>query len=82
MPQAANPIWFEVSGPGELVATDNGDPADLVSFASNERKAYNGLTLAISMSRPGALEPYLSARTARNAGSAENDSVASCPMRG
>jgi beta-galactosidase len=47
VPQADNAITFSVSGPAEIVATDNGDPADMVSFSSKERKAYSGLALAI-----------------------------------
>jgi beta-galactosidase len=47
VPEAGNQITFEISGPGEIAATDNGDAADLVSFASKERKAFNGLALAI-----------------------------------
>lgn len=44
---ANNKISFELEGPGEIVATDNGNPASLVSFASNEREAFSGLLLAI-----------------------------------
>ena len=47
VPQADNAITFSVSGPAEIVATDNGDPADMVSFSSKERKTYSGLALAI-----------------------------------
>jgi beta-galactosidase len=47
VPQADNAIRFSVSGPAKIVATDNGDPADMVSFSSKERKAYSGLALAI-----------------------------------
>ncbi|MEO8403251.1 MAG: beta-galactosidase GalB [Chitinophagaceae bacterium] len=54
VPQADNKIQFEISGPGEIVSTDNGDPADLVSFHSNQRKAYNGLTLVIVRAKKGA----------------------------
>ena len=46
VPQATNNIAFDVSGAGELVATDNGDPADFTVFASKERRAYSGLALA------------------------------------
>jgi beta-galactosidase len=45
--QSANKINFEIAGPGEIIATDNGDPAGMVSFASKERDAYSGLALAI-----------------------------------
>jgi beta-galactosidase len=47
IPDANNKIVFTIEGPGEIVATDNGDPADLLSFASKERRAYSGLALAI-----------------------------------
>lgn len=40
-------ISFTLEGMGEIVATDNGDPANLVSFASHEREAYNGMALVI-----------------------------------
>lgn len=52
VPDASNTIRFEVLGPGELVATDNGNPADLVSFSSNERSALSGLALAIVRAKP------------------------------
>ncbi|KAI0872365.1 glycoside hydrolase superfamily [Hypoxylon argillaceum] len=53
VPQATNDITFDVSGAGELVATDNGDPTDLVSFPSKQRKAFSGLALAIVRARTG-----------------------------
>jgi beta-galactosidase len=40
-------VTFSVSGPGQIVATDNGNPADLTPFPSLERKAFSGLALAI-----------------------------------
>jgi beta-galactosidase len=53
VPQAGNAIHFEISGPGEIVATDNGDATDLVSFPSHDRKAFNGRCLAIIRAKPG-----------------------------
>ena len=47
VPTAGEMIRFEIEGPGTLIATDNGDPTDLTSFQSSERKAFNGLALAI-----------------------------------
>lgn len=47
VPEADNQVRFTVSGPGEIVATDNGYPADLNSFCSTTRAAFNGLALAI-----------------------------------
>jgi beta-galactosidase len=52
-PRAVNPIHFEVTGPGEILATDNGDPTDMTAFPSRDRKAFNGLALAIVRSKPG-----------------------------
>jgi beta-galactosidase len=49
--EAGNNITFSISGPGEIVATDNGDAADLASFASRERKAFKGLALVIVRAR-------------------------------
>lgn len=53
VPDAMNKVSFTIDGPGELVATDNGDPANLVSFASRERETYFGLVLAIVRSKKG-----------------------------
>lgn len=63
--QADNTIIFSISGPGEIVATDNGDPADMVSFPSKERKSYSGLTLAIVRFRPGSTRPVTITATAK-----------------
>ena len=52
VPQANNTIHFEISGPGEIVATDNGDATDLTSFPSRDRKAFNGLALVVVRSKP------------------------------
>ena len=53
VPTAENRINFTISGPGELVATDNGNPADLDAFPSVERAAFSGLALAIIRAKPG-----------------------------
>lgn len=47
VPYANNHLKFSVSGPAEIIATDNGDATDLTSFQSLERKAYNGMALVI-----------------------------------
>jgi beta-galactosidase len=53
VPVANNSIRVTVAGVGELVATDNGNPADMVSFGSHKRDAYFGLALAIIRSKVG-----------------------------
>jgi len=47
VPTANLPIRFSVEGPGEIVGTDNGDPSNMVSFASAEHDSFNGLCLVI-----------------------------------
>ena len=47
MPTASDRIRFSIEGPGEIVATDNGDPTDMDAFPSHERRAFSGLALAI-----------------------------------
>ncbi|HEY4357694.1 MAG TPA: beta-galactosidase GalB [Acidobacteriaceae bacterium] len=46
-PTANNLIHFTLDGPGDIVATDNGDPTSFVPFGSPSRKAFNGLCLVI-----------------------------------
>ena len=47
VPTAYNMIEFSVSGGGQIVATDNGDPADFLAFPSASRKAFSGKALVI-----------------------------------
>ncbi len=53
VPSATNLIHFSVTGPGEIIATDNGDATDLSSFQDTDRKAFNGLALAIVKAKRG-----------------------------
>lgn len=53
VPRSNNSIEFSIEGPGEIVATDNGDATNMVSFASKEREAFNGLCLVIVRSKVG-----------------------------
>lgn len=53
VPRSKQRINFEISGPGEIVAIDNGDPADLQSFQARDRRAFNGLALVIVRSLKG-----------------------------
>jgi beta-galactosidase len=52
-PRADNQLRFTVDGPGEIVATDNGDPTSFEPFPESERKAFNGLWLVIVRAKPG-----------------------------
>jgi beta-galactosidase len=53
VPRSHDRVTFKLSGPGEIVATDNGDATDQESFQSPERRAFNGLALAIVKTRAG-----------------------------
>ena len=52
-PPADNRIHFEIEGPGEIVATDNGDPTSFESFQSRDRNAFSGLCLVIVRGKAG-----------------------------
>lgn len=56
-PISINDNWRFHRGPGEIVATDNGDPTDMTSFVSHERRAFNGLALVIVRGVPGRTGP-------------------------
>ena len=53
VPRSNNLIEFNIEGPGEIVATDNGDSSNMVAFPSHEREAFNGLALVIIRSQKG-----------------------------
>ena len=55
VPTAKNHVGFELTGPGEIVAVDNGDATSFESFQAKERNAYNGLCLVVirSTGQPG-----------------------------
>jgi beta-galactosidase len=53
VPRSNNTIQFRIEGPGEIVATDNGDSYNMESFASHTRAAFNGLALVIVRSKTG-----------------------------
>jgi beta-galactosidase len=58
VPRAANRVQFILDGPGEIVATDNGDATSFESFQSPERNVFNGLAVVIvrgKASQPGTL---------------------------
>ena len=56
---AARPhrLQFALESPGEVVATDNGDPTSLEAFHSSARNAFNGLFLVIVRAQEGEFGP-------------------------
>jgi beta-galactosidase len=53
VPRANHRIRFKIEGPGEILATDNGDPTSFEPFQAPERRAFNGLALVIVRAKPG-----------------------------
>ncbi len=50
VPDAANMVHFDISGPGKIAGVDNGYQASEESFKANYRKAFNGMCLLIVQS--------------------------------
>ena len=57
VPNAKIPVSFSVEGPGEIVATDNGDETDFDDFRKPLRKTFNGWAQVIVRATPGASGP-------------------------
>lgn len=53
VPTADNLVRFTLSGPGEIVATDNGDATSFEFFQSKQREVFNGLALLVVRSKSG-----------------------------
>jgi beta-galactosidase len=53
VPRTHNLVKFQIEGPGEIAAVDNGDPTSFEPFQASQRKAFNGLALVIVRSKPG-----------------------------
>jgi beta-galactosidase len=66
VPRTKNLVRFELAGPGEIVAVDNGDATSFEPFQAKERKAYNGLALVIVRTKAG--EPGAITLKARSEG--------------
>jgi beta-galactosidase len=53
VPRAGHKLQFTVEGPGEIVATDNGDQTDFEPLNSPNRSAFSGLCLVIVRTKAG-----------------------------
>ena len=56
VPVADNEIAFQISGAGRLIGVGNGDPSSHEPDKANQRRAFNGLCVAIVQSRKDAGE--------------------------
>ena len=52
-PRAADSLRFRIEGPGEIVATDNGDPTSFEPFQAPAHRAFNVLCLVVVRARAG-----------------------------
>ncbi len=57
VPKSKNLVAFELKGPGEIVAVDNGDATSFEPFQARERHAFNGLVLVIVRTKAGESGP-------------------------
>jgi beta-galactosidase len=57
VPRAKQLIRFSIDGPGEIVATANGDQTNMVPFPSHKRQVFNGLALVIVRGLDDSKEP-------------------------
>ncbi len=62
IPNADNLVQFSLTGEGAVIATDNGNETSMESFQSPDRKAFNGLCLAVIQSKNTSGEIQLTAK--------------------
>ena len=69
VPIADNEITFELEGEGSLLGVDNGNPTSHENYKSNQRKAFNGLCLAIvqATGNPGQIRVTAASPTLKSA---------------
>ena len=53
VPNAKVPVAFAIEGPGEILATDNGDETDFADFHRPARRTFNGWAQALVRALPG-----------------------------
>lgn len=63
VPAADNLVQFRITGPAALAGVDNGNPVSAESFKAPQRKAFNGLCLAIVQAKNQKGEIRLEARS-------------------
>ncbi len=51
VPDASNKVKFKLTGEGKISGVDNGSETSMESFKGSERKAFNGLALAVIQSK-------------------------------
>jgi beta-galactosidase len=59
VPRSMNLVQFDVTGPAEIAAVDNGDATSHQSFQGHQITAFNGLALVILRGKPGVPGPVV-----------------------
>jgi beta-galactosidase len=59
VPRSSNLVNFSITGPGKIIAVDNGDATSHEPFQASSGKAYNGLCLVIVRAEEGASGSFL-----------------------
>jgi beta-galactosidase len=77
VPRAKERVRFTLTGPGEIVAVDNGDATSFEPFQARERTTYNGLALVVVRTKRGAPGAITLTARAQGLASAEARLVAS-----
>jgi beta-galactosidase len=69
VPTAEDDVTFSIDGPARLIGVDNGDPTCRDSFQAHDRKAFNGMCLAIiqTTDQPGTIRVTAAANGLRPA---------------
>jgi beta-galactosidase len=69
VPRADPLIVFDIQGAGALIGVDNGDPTSHEDYKASQRKAFNGLALALvqTTSQPGEIRVKVTADGLRGA---------------
>ena len=71
VPRSHDLVHFQVTGPAEIAAVDNGDATSFDPFHATQVKAFNGLALVIIRSKAGATGKVTLRATSDALGSAE-----------
>jgi len=64
VPTADHEVSFSLSGPGTLLGVGNGDPVSLESDQGQQRRAFNGLCMALVQAQRSSGEIFLEAQSA------------------
>lgn len=78
-PRASNLVRFSLEGPGQIIATDNGNPISFESFQAPERRAFNGRAVVIVRGRAGQPGPLVLRATSDGLAAAEVTVTGSIP---